>query len=513
MKKFILLFVAIGAIAFYSCSKFEDLETVSLDGIDREFAVPIGTASFTMKELVEKFGERANIFIDPDNTIRLNYRADLPVKSGAEEIFKKIQESLTGQGGEAGFPVLENDIELPFNAPNGVAIDFMNLKKGELEYIINNNQDKSLKIKFEFPEVKKNGVSLTGEFDLPPGETANEKIDLSEYTLIPNSEGKITFNYTAITPAGDSITLELGRFLMIIRAIEFAYAEGYFAQQTHEGSPDSIVIDFFDEWTNGDVFFEEPKVSFYSKNSFGIPTQAVINYFEIETINLGRQSLKSPFIDDPESTPKFGFPGLDQVGETVIDTFTFDKDNSNIEDLLGAGPKKIYFDVDAVTNPDSNSSVRGFIDETSEYVFEVEADLPLYGKTNGFAVTQDLSWDFSENDNIQHAEFKIISENQLGLEIRLQGYFVTSDGGIIDSLFSEKTALIQPAPVDAQGYASGVTETTTFANFSAERFAKIKSAARLELKAEFYTPEEGTKSVRIESDQGMNLRMGLKFGL
>lgn len=513
MKKFILLFLAIASIAIYSCNKFDDLEDLSLDNTDREFAVPVGQASFTLGELIESFGAGANFFIDPDNTIRLNYRAELPIESGADKIFEEIQKKLEEPvAGLEFLPVIDTSIVLPFGTgdPN-VEIDFMDLKKGLLIYQIQNLELEAVSVDFSIPQAIKNGESLSEKFDLLPGGSRQDTVDLSDHRVLPAANDSISFEYNAVTASGESIKMPV--FFIKIDSVEFSYAEGYFANQVHEGAPDSIVIDFFNEWTNGDVYFEDPKVSFYSKNSFGIPTQAKINAFEIETLKLGRKALESPVIDDPANAPKFGYPSLSQVGVTIIDTFSFDKNNSNIAELLGAGPKKIYFDVDAVTNPDSNSAVRGFIDESSKYVFEVEADLPLFGRTNGFAVSDTIGWDFSNNNTIQEAEFKIIADNELGVEIRLQGYFINSSGMIVDSLFSERTALIKAAPVDEYGYTTNVATTTNYSTFSAERFEGIRDADRLVLDSQFFSPEDGSKSIRIGADQKMNLRMGLKFGL
>lgn len=517
MNKFSFLLLSLGVI-FLSCSKFENLDETTINNPDAEFAVPIGKANFSIGDLVEDFGDGTAVLVDPDGTIRLNYKNNIPINTTADDIFAAIQATLTGAGtGFDFFPVFDTLINLPFGSPNGVDIDFMNLKKGLLIYKAVNDKADFLDVEFEFPEVIKDGQPLVRKFTLLPAPLGNiiDTIDLSEYQLLPKNDS-ISLNYSAVTPSGEPhVFPPIFYFQMKIDDIEFSYAEGYFGQVLHEGAPDSIVIDFFDDWVQGNVYFKDPTITFYANNSFGIPTQAVIYYFDVETLNLGRVPLESPYINDPDSLPRFAYPTLpDEVGLTKQDTFIFNSQNSNIDEVLGAGPRAIYFDVDALTNPDSNRAVRGFITDESAYSFDVEADLPLVGSANGFEITDTIAWDFSNYDEVSHAEFKIIADNGTGLEIVTQGYFIDENGIVLDSLFKdgEKT-LIGGAEVDDDGNPLEVTTTINFELFDAPRFSKIKNAKDLLINAAFFTGEMGDKCVRLKEDQSVEIRLGMKFGV
>ncbi len=514
MNKFILLLLSFGVV-FLSCSKFENLDETAINNPDAEFAIPIGKANFSIGDLVEDFGDGTAVLVDPDGTIRLNYKNNIPINTTADDIFAAIQATLTGAGtGLDFFPVLDTFINLPFGSPNGVDIDFMILKKGKLIYNVFNNKTESLDVELEIPEAVKDGVPLERSFTLLPAANLSDTIDLTDYRLLPNNDS-ISLRYNAVTATGEPHVFPLFAFTMKIDQIEFSYAEGYFGQVLHEGAPDSIVIDFFDDWVQGNVYFKDPTITFYSNNSFGIPTQAVIYYFDVETLNLGRVPLESPYINDPDSLPRFAYPTLpDEVGLTKQDTFVFNSQNSNIDEVLGAGPKIIYFDVDALTNPDSNRAVRGFITDESAYSFDVEADLPLLGTANGFEVSDTISWDFSNYDEVSHAEFKIVADNGIGLEIVTQGYFLNENGVVLDSLFKDGSkTLIEAAEVDNDGNSLGIANTVNFELFDADRFAKIKSAKNLLINASFFSGERGEKCVRIKEDQNVEIRLGMKFGL
>jgi len=514
MKKFILLMLSFGVV-FLSCSKFDDLDQTSINNPDAEFAIPIGKANFSIGDLVEDFGAGTAVLVDPDGTIRLNYKNNIPINSSADDIFAAIQDRLTGAGtGIDFFPVLDTLINLPFSSPDGVEIDFMELKKGKLIYNVFNDKTELLDVELEIPEAVKDGEPLVRNFTLFPFANISDTVDLTGYLLLPKNDS-ISLRYSAVTPSGEPHVFPPLAFTMKIDAIQFSYAEGYFGQVLHEGAPDSIVIDFFDDWVQGNVFFKDPTITFYSNNSFGIPTQAVIYYFDVETLNLGRVPLISPYINDPDSLPRFAYPTLpDEVGQTKQDTFVFNSQNSNIDEVLGAGPKIIYFDVDALTNPDSNRAVRGFITDQSEYSFDVEADLPLLGTTKGFEVSDTIGWDFSNYDEVSHAEFKLVADNGIGLEIVTQGYFLDNNGAVLDSLFKDGAkTLIEPAEVDDDGNPLGIANTVNFELFDASRFSKIRSAKNLLINAAFFSGEMGEKCVRIKEDQNVEIRIGMKFGL
>ena len=129
-------------------------------------------------------------------------------------------------------------------------------------------------------------------------------------------------------------------------------------------------------------------------------------------------------------------------------------------------------------------------------------------------MTDTIDFDFTNFDEVSHAEIKIVTDNELGLEVETQGYFLSPNNQVLDSLFSEKSeSILTPADVDENGFASGVSTTEIFVPFTTERFSTIRQADRIAIVAKFYSPDKGQKSVRVESDQEVEIRLGMKFGL
>ncbi|MCB0587653.1 MAG: hypothetical protein KDD06_20340, partial [Phaeodactylibacter sp.] len=204
---------------------------------------------------------------------------------------------------------------------------------------------------------------------------------------------------------------------------------------------------------------------------------------------------------------------INEVGVIKEEKFVFNKDNSNIDVILGAGPVAIDYDVDAVTNPDSNVNIRGFITDSSYYKIRVDVDLPLYGRSINFLARDTFEIDFSNFQQMYKAEFKLVTVNSLPLDVSIQGYFIDKDGMVLDSLFEESMRVIAGAPVDSEGNASGVKEDITYIDYPEERFDKVRTAETLAIVASFSTVNDGSVSVKILESQAVQVKLGAIFGV
>jgi len=500
MWKFLV--VAAGVLTLAACTNFEVWE--DLDKVDRdaEFAVPLVDTKIALQDLFDGLDQYSSLQIDSDGLLRFHYISDTTVRLG-REVFDAVNEAIP--------PILP--VEKPQNAlylkpPDSIFVDFLVFKTGQLQYFFTNPHDVPLEVTLTLPQIAKNGQPLQRTHDvLPNSPIPLQTFDLRGYALQPENDS-IHINYEARRPDGSLDTLPL--FLITTKDIEFTYAEGLLGRQVFDNSIDTIDIDFYDNWTQGEVFFENPRVTIRVDNSFGVPTQASVDVFKVITVRGDTLELESPFI---ENGFDFDYPALGQQGMVRQTNFDFDKNNSNIEDLLGGGPVGLIYDIDAVTNPAGSNNVTGFITDTSYFSYYLDVELPLYGRAKDFSVRDTTEVAFADFGEVEAAEFKIVTKNELGLNVDLQGYFLDDKGAVIDSLFAEKSTVIAAAPVDAEGFTTQAAEQTTFAEIPAERFAPIKKATALVLETSFSTYENGTQSVRVLAEQEVTIRIGVKIGL
>jgi len=508
-----LLYGSLSAVllTFMACSQFDDLDELSGAEYEAEFALPLIDTDFSLRDLLKNFEENSSLTIDPDGVIRFKYSGDVLTKTSAE-VFEEINRVL----GLVPIVLTSDKVALPFASPDGLDIDRMDLKGGSLIYLLQNTQSQPVFVTLRMPEVTKDGQPLmvtasipaySGVGTAPQVTNAFIPLFLGGYTISPAVNDSIYIEYTATDPQGNEVLLGASSGI-VIQNLEFSYAEGYLGNQLYEGGRDTIDIDFFDNWIRGDVYFEDPKITLNFENSFGIPTRSVVNLFNVITVRQEVLPLESSFIN---SGIDFPYPGLNEVGAVKSNAFVFTKNNSNIDVILGAGPVALDYDVDAFTNPDMNTSIRGFITDSSYYKVRVDVELPLFGRAFDFVVSDSFPIDFSNYTAVSAAEFKLVADNMLPLSVDVQAYFRDANGVILDSLLDNRQRIIAAAPANALGVATGTEQKITFANFDAQRFNRVRAAKDIFMLVSFSTYNDGDRSIKVLADQAVNVRMGVKI--
>ena len=516
MNKFFFLFIIIGVLFSSGCQKLEKLDELEVSGVDAEYAIPLFSTDFTMGEVLENFDENSSVFFDENGNAILRYFGDFS-STGDDDLFE-VLDDIDG----LPVPLLDTVSALPFVAPDGVILDFAILKSGGLQYFFSSEHEEPITVSISIPSLTKDGeifshtlntLPFNGSVPVPGGLLS--PLDLSGFRLdVP--EDSIFVEYSAFRE-DSGIKDTLTGFVVVFTDVSASFIKGFLGDQVLEFERDTIEIDFFENWTEGTLRFEEPTINFFVNNSFGFPIRSSINVLDVISVNNEIFPLSSPSLVEGVN---FAFPTIDEIGCIKETTFSFDNENSNLSALLEAVPKAIDYDLDGLTNPDGNTGISGFITDSSFLAIQVEAILPVFGAVSGFNVFDtikverfDFDIDFEEFGEVNFAEFKLFSENEIPLNIDIQILFADENGQIIDSLFPDITPIITAAEVDAEGNTIEKSILEVFERFTDERFERLKDARNLFLQAQFATPEDGMRSVRITADQSVRIGMGLKVGV
>ncbi len=509
MKFSHFVFLVLLAAAMFGCKQSNELQDADILSGDAEFAIPLFKARTSIQDLLENFDDSTYIEIDAEGIIHLRYEGDVLTQT-ADEFFQVIKTYLPPL-----IPLDSTYFTLDFNsAGDQLKVDFARYSGGTISVAYVSNYVGMVDLTLTILEASKNGQPLKvhTQFMSPAGTPGTIPLPIFSpttqcvgYELMPNN-GKVHIQYTAVTDMGD--TIELPFIALANTNINFSYIEGYLGNFKNKGKRDSVSIDFFKNWTQGDVFFDNPVIKIHIENSFGMPTRSSIDTFDIITADELRIPLQSSFIN--ETGIDFVYPTVQEAGQSKSMTFTFDANNSNIEDVLGSRPIGLDYKVDAISNPDSLTNLRGFITDSSFYKIKVEVDLPLHGRASGFGVVDSFDLDFSSYDDLKEVEFKLVADNEMPLAIGVQGYFIGENGAVLDSLFDGIGHPIQGAPVNANGVVTQKLTTITFVTFDAARFDHVRSAKRLNLHAYFSTTNNGQQSVKAFANQFLEIRMGMK---
>lgn len=505
MRLYSTIAIAVLTTLLLGCQAIGDLEDLESAQYEAEYAVPLIDARFSLRETLENFEDLNTIYVDEEGVIHFQYFGDL-LTQNSDTLFERINNQI------GGIPIPVTSKRMPLQLGGaGLEFDRLEFKGGHFIWGLQNQYDEVVEVTLTLPEVKKDGEPIV--LNQTVGEmgtftNAFVPFDLTGYDVITDPvTDSIYVEYELLR--ADGTPGEIGLLFISFDSLEFEYMEGFMGIEAHKGV-DIIEIDFFDDWIKGDIYFADPRVTFLVENSFGVPTRSKVNEFEVYTVTGDTLQLTGDYVDEGIDFP---YPTLDQVGQIATGGFEFNKNNSNIDEILGAGPLAIYYDVDAVTNPDSNTTIRGFITDDSYYDVTVEVDLPLYGTAVDFLAKDTFELSFGEYENVDRIEFKMVAENELPLDVRIQGYFLDADGVVLDSLFTERSTIIAAAEVDEAGNALGAKEQITFIDFPAERLDKVRDTERLSLSASFFTTDDGRPSVTILDKYNLSVRMGAILGV
>lgn len=505
-----LFFLVMMAAAIFSCKQSNEFLDADIVSGDAEFAIPLLKARTSIQDLLENFDDSTYIEIDAEGVIHLRYEGDVLTQS-AQEFFDVVKTYLP-----ALIPLDSTDMILDFNtSTDQLKVDFARYGGGNISVAVLSDYVGMVDLTVLIPQASKNGqvLQVRQQFMSPLTGSIPTFLPASTqcigYELQPDS-GRVHIQYIAVTDMGDTLP-SLPLIVLANSNVTFSYIEGYLGNFTNRGKRDSVSIDFFKNWIQGDVFFDNPVITMQIENSFGMPTRSSIDTFDIITADNLRIPLESTFIND--TGIDFVYPTIPEAGQSKSMTFTFNADNSNIEDVLGSRPIGLDYKVDAISNPDSLTNLRGFITDSSFYKIKIEVDLPLHGRASGFGVVDSFDLDFSSYDDLKEVEFKMVADNQMPLAIDGQAFFIDENGLVLDSLYDSVTRLVEAAPVNSEGIAQSPATRINFSTFDAERFDKIRSAKKLALRAYFSTTNNGQQSVKAFADQNVEIRMGMKVKL
>ena len=509
MKNILLqLFLLVSLSLMISCKGGFD------DPIDskREIAVPLFYTTTNLTNLLDGINEETSITKGPNGLVTLNYRGNVTKRTG-NELFDFIP--------ILPITLMDSVTIFDFDLPGALDITLTKIKAGNLGIVMDNPFAEKVDVTLRIPELTKNGQIFETNRLLDSVGTADDSwpilpfYPLAGYDLATDSD-QLTIIYEAYRESDGERIIFPNNHVVGISGLEFSYAEGYWGQELLDLERDTIEIEFFENWVQGDVYFEDPIIQITVENGFGFPVRSVVNILEILTVDGSNITLESSYIQDGID---FAYPALNEVGQVKTTVFDFDKTNSNVVEVLSSGPVSVDYDVDAVSNPDG-TQVIGFMTDSSYFQVQVAVDLPFRGHVNNFKGRDTFNVNFEQYDQVEYIEFKMVAENEIPLGIGVQIYFLGEDDMgneiKIDSLYTMDEVILTPAPVDSDGNVTGeIAKKETYSTINAAQFENIRRAKKIVVDGTFFTTDvtnSPSPIVNLKCDQDVNIRMGMKVG-
>ena len=495
MRKKSLYFLTVIILTLFGCrvNPFNDLNT---EGVHSDWAVPIIDSKKSFKDIISGFDKQAFLQIEPDGSLVLKYKGDYIARSSID-IFSSFQNAI--------FPITDTVMAVPLRLPKGVHVDFVDVKQGTMDWIML-APNEPLNVTLRIPQLTKNGVAFERNFPLTSFGYKGT-LDMSGWH-IESKNDSIYMYHDARKANGERVNLK-GSGGLNIKDFQFKYVQGYLGVDTFDVPRDTINMDFFDNWKQGEVKFENPKLTVTLDNSFGLPVRAFSRVADVISVNGQRIALKSALNQGVD----INYPKLNEVGQSKRTVVTFDKTNSNLAEIISQNPIAVDYDIDGVTNPDPLVQATGFLTDTSSFKLQVDMDLPIHGSAKNFVINDTFAIDLSNYTNVTYGEFKIITDNGMPIDLALQGFFANANGTVIDSFYTTSSLVLRGAPVGANGLPTAVQTNENVIKIEAEKLKRILPAKKLIIRYAFSTTNNGAVPVKLTATQDVRVRIGVKFGV
>ena len=437
-----------------------------------DVAAPIGYIRYQMDELPDS-ASSTEFLINEDGSMTLVYRQLLETGKAADIVKIQDFEYKTGYVYDLNIPIDLSMIPQGFTFTDSlwIPVTIGIADDARIDSVLGASMDLTVNFASQF--------GLSGEVCVESRELVDPQgailsicqnindttsiYNLEDYTLrltdSPADRSLIGIIYTirlnptsGIIQRGDKVI----DFQVGLSEITYDVIYGYFGQFYLDLDSINIPLDLYNPIDQGSFYFENAELRLFFSNSFGIPVEMTINEFG----TLGRNGLFTAItggnLPAPDVPIILGYPGLQEVGETVVNSFILSSENSNLFNALETGPTELRLIVTGRINP--TGTEYNFITDSSEYKVLLELFLPLNGYAKNLVVSDTLDFIFSDFYNRPPEEIKRLIlrlniTNGFPLNMMIQAYFFDENDLLLDSLFTDllDPGRSIPAAVDNNG--------------------------------------------------------------
>ncbi len=394
------------------------------------------------------------------------------------------------------------------------------LETGRVDYTVTSNIQEEIRIKIILPATKVNGDTLVFEESItynggnPTLGTLildNSITDLTTDPLKPYNVFPFKFE-VEIVSSNNLVTIYFDddlSFEFSVNDIDFAYVEGYLGKQEESVDPDSLEIDdeILDK-ISGTFQFANPTIKFTYKNSFGLPVSL--------DLSVEGEFNDGSMVDLGESVIDVQYP-VDTLNPEVEGTIEFNKNNTNIEDLLVFPPPvKITYSGSATINPSEDSTAINFITNKSKIEGDLEIEIPIEFSAGNLTFQDTMDIDFDDEDldfsfeDIEFTKIYLNIKNGFPLDLRFQ--MIPLDSITTVPYNPLEFILLSAAPVDGNGVVieEQVDWIQEVIEIDQEFFKNLEKSDQLIIKVIFNTTGNGANPVKILSDYIFEFNLGVE---
>jgi hypothetical protein len=519
MTRKLLIIISIAAVfSAAGCIK----ETYNMDTLSKQvhlsptIAVSAVRGDISLSDLIDPTD---TVVFESDNFIRLVFKMDSVIKEykiSDYADFDNLAEFHINEGYSVfGVSVNNLDDTVTFEPGNDIEIVKIGIITGSVNFKVTSKTLAAASFTITLPTVKRGGVPITKNIPIPANQTTTGSVSIDNTEVDLSTDPKKRYNRLpvrySISTASGSFNLNDSMYVQVdIPAPDFDYVKGYFGQQTKIFEPDTMdlkIKNILDHIT-GDFLFSSPSIKLNYSNSFALPVRVDLQargYKLAETVDLGFSPLTLSYPAAPAERDKEA-------------SFTIDKTNSSLPELVSMPPEKVRFAGSAVMNPQGNTGARdNYLFGDSRFFGTLEIEVPLEFRINNLSFTDTLD-NFMQPDNsadspvnpedFEFLRIDITAENgfPLGVSLSMILYDSTTH---TNKCTIDATDILEPAPVDANGKVTTPVTCETSIEINRDFWDSVDEADKIIFKFTLNSTDSGTRDVRIYSDYKIDFKAAL----
>lgn len=410
---------------------------------------------------------------------------------------------LTCIGGKAQLPaqtIPTENLSIDLSDPS-VAAMLRNIEFGSANLPVKTTStiNTTVNLDIDLPDAIKGGNPLPSLQVSAPTGTVTSQMDLTGANIFlgadPNKDhNMLRFSVgTQIEASNGLVEFDSSDYIEIefdASTAEFEYLDGYLGQDTFDISIDDLDVSALAELGRG-ITMENPSMEIYVNNSFGIP---ILVKLDITAKDENAQELPMNAQD-----MEFPYPVIAERGTVKSETFSINKDNSDIVECLGMPATTFDIKGQAILNPNGFQGFNDHITTSSAIDLGFAADIPMTFTAKNFSYvdTLDNGSTLQGLQDFDLLELKIKTINGFPLGGSLDLIFADAQFNSIDSLID--VTLLESAVVDNQGTITSNTENMTTFLMEAEMLDKLNAqkCEHILIRTNFNSYDNGNVPVSI----------------
>ena len=371
---------------------------------------------------------------------------------------------------------------------------------------------------------KSNGTAYSKTVSLTNSTKTNSfTIDLSNYNVdfTHNGTAYNQTNNTIVLNAVANLTYKAGDVIAVTDKISVAakmtnttaqVVYGDFKQTTFGVNSETILFDFFNDFADGKITFNNPIMTLTASSKYGFPIGIDLSAIEAQNGAVTKKLTYSGTTTDEKTTPNLliidglqtYFPSANAVSTTRV----LNKTNSNIVDLLGIKPKAIKLNFTGKVNPiNKNPNLNFYSKNFSALNANLNIQVPLDVKFENVEITKAIDFkNGSDLNKISNVALFIKTENKIPLSgvIEIEFYQGTTKMDI-----SKTLAAFDAADVDTQGKSTGYKTSYPKLELNDSEIQKIILATQIKAKIKLNSPTSAS-AIKLLGTDDLKISLGAK---